>query len=106
MGPLQKAIKIDLLDECLGNEDETHGYHYHAASPEKNQHIACNHGLTVAVATDVGGGGGPDFAPTAEALSDLTGQEITVEDIVSQLGDDGPPDCDDIFNAAAAFGKA
>ena len=102
-GPLTaNDQEIDNLDECLGNEDDDHGYHYHAASAEKNQHIACNHGLTVAVAGD--GGGGPDFTETAASLSALTGMTITTDDVEASLGDDGPPDCDDIASAAESFG--
>lgn len=40
------------LDQCNGAEDDIRGYHYHAASPESNQHIACFHGLTTQVAAD------------------------------------------------------
>ena len=40
------------LDECNGSEDETRGYHYHASSPETNEHIGCFHGLTTTSADD------------------------------------------------------
>ena len=52
----------------------------------------------------MGRGGAPDFGPTAKALSASTGREISTEDISGQLGNDGPPDCDDIINAATANG--
>lgn len=61
-GTLSDSDELNSLDECLGHEDETRGYHYHAASPELNQHIACYTGITQAdVVTDGpgGGGGGP-----------------------------------------------
>lgn len=40
------------LDQCNGAEDATRGYHYHAASPESNQHIACFYGKTTETAND------------------------------------------------------
>ena len=46
-GPLESnSAEIAALDECNGTEDSSHGYHYHAASPELNQHIGCFHGKT------------------------------------------------------------
>ena len=52
------------LDECGGNSNEELGYHYHAASPELNEHIACFHGKTVETAEAGRPGGGP---PPADA---------------------------------------
>lgn len=58
-GPLDSGDEeIDLLDECGGAEDDIRGYHYHAASAEQNEHIACFHGKTVA-GDDPPPGGGP-----------------------------------------------
>jgi len=55
-GPLDSdSAEASALDECNGNEDSSHGYHYHAASPELNQHIGCFHGKT----TESGKRGGP-----------------------------------------------
>ena len=55
-GPLAVGSEeADLLDDCNGIEDATYGYHYHAGSPELNQHIACFTGKIVA--TDEGPGG-------------------------------------------------
>ena len=51
-----------------------------------------------------GGGGGPDFSATAEALSESTGREFTAKDIASEIGNAGPPGCDDIINAATTIG--
>lgn len=44
------------LDECLGETDDTRGYHYHAADLSENRIIGCFHGET---AGDLGGGGQP-----------------------------------------------
>ena len=52
-GPLDEgSAEIDLLDGCYGQEDEVRGYHYHAASAEKNEHIACFHGKTTSAGDD------------------------------------------------------
>ena len=49
-GPLNSdSDELSELDECNGQEDSTRGYHYHAASPELNQHIGCFHGKTTEV---------------------------------------------------------
>ena len=49
-GPLDSdssnSDELSTLDECNGQEDSTRGYHYHAASPELNQHIGCFRGKT------------------------------------------------------------
>ena len=66
-GTLTDADELNSLDQCLGHEDETRGYHYHAASAEQNQHIACFTGITSAdVATDTPGGAPPGGAPPGE----------------------------------------
>ncbi len=59
--------EANLLDECFGNEDEVRGYHYHAASAEQNQHIACFHGKTAASEEQVPGGGPPAGGLPGEA---------------------------------------
>ena len=52
------------LDECNGVEDAILGYHYHASSPELNQHIGCFRGKTVESAEQgPGGPGGPGGPP-------------------------------------------
>lgn len=59
-GPLPVgSAEADLLDECNGSEDAERGYHYHAGSPELNQHIACFKGKVVASTDGPGGPGGP-----------------------------------------------
>jgi len=110
------------LDECDGHTDDVRGYHYHAKPGGFNQIISCFSGVTGQFEGGNGGraggdpsggrdggpsmgrGGAPDFGPTAKALSASTGREISTEDISGQPGNDGPPDCDDIINAATANG--
>lgn len=50
-GPLaDDAVEANSLDQCNGVADDTRGYHYHAGSPELNQHIGCFYGVTVEAA--------------------------------------------------------
>ena len=87
------------LDECQGHTTEEAGYHYHAASVEKNAILSCFTGLTVEVARQGGPNGGPDggqggppnFAAAAATLG------ISEDDLRNALG--GPPPD---FEAAAA----
>ena len=53
----ESSDEINALDDCGGTTDDIRGYHYHASSPEANEHIGCFHGKTVATAE--GGGDGP-----------------------------------------------
>ncbi len=54
-GPVEADSEVAIgLDECNGHQDTTRGYHYHAASPELNQHVACFRGKTVSTG-DTGG---------------------------------------------------
>lgn len=102
-GPLAAdSAEIANLDECNGNENSEHGYHYHAASPELNQHISCFHGKTI----DTGRAGGPgqnrmppgfeeaasSLGVTTEALMnamrDAGGRNADLSKVASQLGVD------------------
>lgn len=102
-GPLTAdGDEVAKLDECSGNGDREHGYHYHAASPELNQHIGCFHGKTIS--TDRAGGPGPNETPpgfeeaasslgvSAEALMnamrDAGGRNADLSKVASQLGVD------------------
>ena len=53
--------ETDGLDQCRGVNDETRGYHYHAASAGENMFIGCFTGKTVA--SETGGPGGPGGVP-------------------------------------------
>ena len=60
----ETSDEANSLDECNGVEDAILGYHYHASSPELNEHIGCFHGKTVESAEERPGGppdgpGGP-----------------------------------------------
>ena len=68
----ESSEEINALDECNGNIDDVRGYHYHASSPEENEHIACYRGKTVETSEAPGGdgppgNGPPDGEPPAEA---------------------------------------
>ncbi len=59
-GPLPAgSAEAGSLDECNGSDDAELGYHYHAGSPELNQHIACFKGKVVASSAGPGGPRGP-----------------------------------------------
>lgn len=102
-GPLATdGDEVAQLDECHGSEDSEHGYHYHAASPELNQHIGCFHGKTIA--TGRPGGPGPNEMPpgfeeaasglgiSTEALMNAMrsagGRNADLSKVASQLGVD------------------
>lgn len=82
------------LDQCNGHSTDDYGYHYHAASPEKNGVLSCFVGLIVqtqGAEHDGGGappgreppGGAPDFAAAATILG------VTAQALESALG--APP---------------
>ncbi len=59
-GPLPEGSEeADQLDQCNGIQDAVYGYHYHAGSPELNQHIGCFSGKIVASEEGAGGPRGP-----------------------------------------------
>ena len=80
------------LDACQGHTTEEHGYHYHAASVEKNAILSCFTGMTVE-STRPDGRDDSDLAAAAEQLG------VTEEALRAALGDpaQGAPD----FAAAA-----
>ena len=51
------------LDECQGHTTEAHGYHYHAASADKNAILSCFKGVIVEATAGSPGGGGPGGGP-------------------------------------------
>tara|TARA_R110002167_G_scaffold339500_1_gene547239 strand:+ start:6167 stop:6676 length:510 start_codon:yes stop_codon:yes gene_type:complete len=55
--------KEESLDECRGTNDDTRGYHYHAASPSENIFIGCLHGESVRPAGELPGGLGDHDSP-------------------------------------------
>lgn len=96
-GPLASdSSEAGALDECNGAEDDNRGYHYHAASPELNQHIGCFHGKTTQ-SKEAGGGDRPNFEAAATslgvtsealkaAMDNAGGREADLSDVAEQLG--------------------
>lgn len=92
--PLTAATEATAaLDQCNGHSTADYGYHYHAASAEKNGVLSCFTGLTVQTQGadhDGGGrpgrqqpGGAPDFAAAAAILG------VTEQALQNALG--APP---------------